>query len=682
MSDLLIERHRAAGLTAVLPASASAPTLLQAIGVRALLQPTAMRPASVSVETSRVGWLAWGAGIDGLPELSTKTLAFALTARLPQPMSGAEIVARAATVDDARDDLMPVARAMNSPEMLPLFKQALGGYSSYAKVEALAGIAAVGSAADAGPVIGMISSDDEEVAIQALATLVAIGAIDEAARSGALDPHVGKSDHEELVGSLIEAAHSGAYEAIGQALSDGGWEKQLIILRLAREIARARKRPDGLFEAVLEPFTDLDDTDVLTTWVWAAADAAPSPLDAADALLDLLENESAGQYRWSAALTALGRLSFPADSRADLAARILELDPNDDEDAKGTVRLAIGRIHPAYLSRAPGNDDRFLSSGYGRLEDLMDGMGGSPTADALLGAGPTSNPGPLLGMLATNQRSLDILSLASAALATWHPGVLPVFDEIASDRSAPTDTRIAMAGTLLNAESPVRCPATMMRCLIGADAGGPLPEDPEILGELLAASMDGDTGEAATQLLRCRSAADRKMAASFFDWRITPTSSTSSTEVKARIAVGGVPRRGAGPSWTVEPLFALQAGRDVPVTGILAAIHAHPDTAPDAIATALTRANRDTLGSIARTPEVLGALPDAGLLGVFLALGNHSDWVQKEGAGIVAQTHGARLLASAGAEQVAELLIKLTADDDSDVTREADAACDAHGIDR
>ncbi len=681
MSSSLSDRLNAVGLTIALPAEGSETTnLMELIGTRGLLQPIATRPANAGANGSRILELAKAAGISGLPNVDGAMTAVALLTPFIKPNSLSDILQTYISNNQyGAEQALAVARGTKDPSLLPLFKAHLTSDRDAARVEALIGYAECGGGSENAKVLATaLKDDDDAVVLAGLSALYATGSLAALNESGELENYLSDGDHSEMATGLVSMCLDGTMDAFADTASNG-WEAQVGLFRLATFIGLSEgDTPEGLFEALVEQTSEISDSDAVTVWVWATAACAPSDYSAVEALLEAADNCSNGNHMYSGIMAAIGSLCLSDEDRKTAAAALCELDLSDTDD-KTSRRIAVRRLDPGQVNKTPGA--KFGSTpGYSRLENFFGNPTGSPSAEELLNAGPNSSVTGMLRAVKANEASLQHMSLMTAAAIHFHPEISPALAALATQQNQPGDTRKACAGALLIGSDTTTIPAVLTRCLLGADAGGPMNLAGEEMGALLAMLADGDTCAQAITLIAHGSVEQRAVARGYLDHKLNVEKTSDTDYRKARVSAGGIFTASATPLWKTQPVLAAALDFPIPVEALLSAMKDDPATIKRIVNGVVTGGDRQKSQNMARCAELFAETDPSDLFGTFMGMANDDGWIPRETAGIFAQTIGARIMASDDSDAFSEKLVELCDDSDSDVTREANAACAVLGL--
>jgi hypothetical protein len=245
-------------------------------------------------------------------------------------------------------------------------------------------------------------------------------------------------------------------------------------------------------------------------------------------------------------------------------------------------------------------------------------------------------------------------------------GAVGLLEELA--RTRPEKAAGPVSAALMLHPGPVNVDPVVARMEIGADAGGPLPDEPAVWGRLLRGMQESRVEDAATALLRmCPTGA--KVAEAWF----LAGYALGSEEDAGKVLpfASSLPVRVPRPA--NAPLDRVAIGAKVPATTLLASVAALGDDARAAMVRRLfaTVTERDALLALAR--GITDANVDADtLIAAFWPLARHGSWIPREAAGALAQAIPVAALEDA--DDVKQRLVELCNDNDSDVQREAQAA--------
>ncbi len=693
MSDTIRQRLEAAGLFLPLPSGdlSQAPSLVRLFGIRALLAPSATRPARVSFEEKRFAALASAAGL-GSARATDNTGGLLACLPLPAGTTASQVLRRAIQAGEAaKEELLAVARQTDDPSTVDLFLDGLGAEDYDQRMESLLGLVRWNCKEAVPQVLACLNHSRPEVAVHALYALERLGALRELADNGALDSFA-EGEHGDLIQGLLELAMEGDPSPLPELMDEGNWSMRVSIFRLVRAVAETRTSPE-LFEFLMRHGEEESDNDAAMAWSWALSAAAmPGDFSAAEAMLDMAEGLQEGGYAQCATLAVLGRLRLQPDQKRELAERLLSLDPSDN-DAQAAVRMAIVRLQPSLLGRAPATDARLMIPGYSRLEDFYGDGGGevasehaisrppSPAVAAFFEPADPSSAELLMAALRRDEASLAIMNLMAACLVSYHPRVLPLLDSLVLDKGKATDLRRAAASALLAADQPLRASPALLRCLVGADVGGPLAADPHVFGQLLGLIDDSDCDEAAGALLSAGPYEFRAVAAGMFDARkaIDPSGSSGDyNRFRGRLGVPLAPLPDVPP---IDPLLAMAAGLEVSATEFLPVLRSDPHGGRRAYVAFLTELrDRETQLAMARDTRLLEQFDDEALAEIWLQLAGRDHWLPKECAANMARAVGERLMATEPSEQIGARLMELCDDDDSDVSGVSSQVCEQLGL--
>ena len=106
--------------------------------------------------------------------------------------------------------------------------------------------------------------------------------------------------------------------------------------------------------------------------------------------------------------------------------------------------------------------------------------------------------------------------MVAAGINSVYPDSLSIYKNWLLGNDFDNNRKPALAAVLLLTEAEHSVSPVLLRCYLGAEAGGPIPEEDGVLGELLAYYDQWKLKETATHLLCNGSSELRRLAAHYF----------------------------------------------------------------------------------------------------------------------------------------------------------------------
>lgn len=621
----------------------------------------------------------------GIRSLPTGDIAAAMLPLVPVP-EGIDVLGRLLTMDQEgfsrRGDgdaeqrtsfLWQFARwtEPGSPRVRRTLAQSLHG-SGPNLVESLTGLLVLGlDAADVPAVVQTMGHRELAVALTALAVLAEHGFLAGALDDGSLDAAIGGSRHVQVLGRAVEAVVQDNLVAMIDVFDATGavWAQRLAAALVLGTIALRTADPSMVFDLLESRVVDEDDSDATTGMVWALANAAGRLGETgARLLLRLARMTKEGSWQQASLLLALCEIDIDDDdARESLLAEVdaFTTEDPDTRDARALAGAALdrGRALPwCNVFRWQGVR-AWLLHPWQRPDGFWRTLALPPTIDAVfLGAvvGATLSERVRAGMLGWTLAQSGVLA--------------PLVEAVANERHDACSDLARVA--LLLWPGPVTTDPVVARVALGPEAGAPLPDTPETWGRLLRCMQENRLQEHASALLKMCPMGVR-VAEGWF--RAEMLFERGSSKTDAERALAGWSR--TPPVWQQrqEPttLDRLRVGLAVPASALFLALDAVTGVQRLALVTELlhTTDDRDVLLRLAQRVEAEGL--SAGAVGrAWRHLEASENWILREAAAVLALHAPAEHLG----DPVMERLVALANDDDSDVRREARAACGRFGL--
>jgi hypothetical protein len=539
------------------------------------------------------------------------------------------------------------------------------------RLEALFGLLSVGvGPSEVGAVVRQLSDDAAEVGVMAMAVLRAHGHLAAAVESGAVEQALSEADTGEFLASAISLA-AGDLTSATDLFGHDDCDVRGALYCLAGVLAGCEDvEQEALFEALLARLPEEDDNDAMAALSWALGRSAGAVgPGACERLVEAAVALKDGSWGQSQTFLAVLGVEPPAEERAAVLSA-LEAVAIDDDDTKDAVKVARAWI------AGGGVPWRSVLRWRGVQAAIMNPWRlDSPFMRQVLNPVVREVRAEFLSAVVSDGFNDDA---KRALLIGWvlaqDPDAVGLLEALAV-RSAGAAAGPVSAALLLF-DGPANVDPVVARLEVGADAGGPLPDVPEVWGRLLHGLTVSRVADESRALLRMGPVGARLMEAWLLgQWALE--SDKDALNLLPRYTQTIHRRVSRAPLHPVERAVLGLATDGHHLAETLAAL---PQAARGA---AMQRAihgmrERDTVLGFARHIGLVGLEADD-LFEAFRYLARHDNWVPRESAAVVAQAIPVE--AFEGADADLATLRGLCNDDDSDVRREARAAAARIGLD-
>ncbi len=539
------------------------------------------------------------------------------------------------------------------------------------RLEALFGLLSLGvGTAEVDAVVRQLSHESAEVGVMAVAVLRAHGHLEAAVESGAVERALSEGDAGELLASVISLA-AGDVGCAADLFRHDDCDVRGALYCLAGALAGCDDvEQEALFEALLSRLPEEDDNDAMAALSWALGRSAGAVgAGACERLVEAAVALDDGSWGRSQTFLALLGVQPPESERAAVLSA-LEAVASEDDDTRDAVKVARAWIAGSgvpWRSALRWRGVRAALMNPWRLD--------SPFMRQVLSPEVRAVRAEILSAVAADGFDEEAWR---ALLVGWvlaqDPDAVGLLEALAV-RSAEAVAGPVSAALLLF-DGPANVDPIVARLEVGADAGGPLPDVPEVWGRLLYGLTVSRVADASRELLRMGPGGARLMEAWLLgQWALA--SDKDALELLPRYTQA-LPRRvSRAPLHPVE-----RAVLGLPTDGhhlaqTLAAL-------PEAERRAATQRSiegireRETLLSFSRQIGHIG-LQEADLVRAFRWLASLENWIPRESAAVIAQAIPVE--AFEGADADLATLRGLCSDKDGDVQREARAAAARIGLD-
>ncbi len=537
-------------------------------------------------------------------------------------------------------------------------------------VETLTGLLVLGlDPADAPVVVRALAHRELAVALTALAVLAEHGFLAGALDDGSLDAAMADSRHAQVLGRAVEAVVQDNLVAMIDVFDATSlWAQRLAAALVVGSLATRTADPSLVFDLLEPRVTDEDDSDAATGMIWALANAAArTGEEGARSLLRLARAAKEGSWQQATLLLALCEIELDDPAREAILAEVdaFTTEDPDTRDARALAGAALDRDRAlpwANVVRWQGVR-AWLLHPWQRPDGFWRRVAMPADVDAAF-----------LGAVVGDSMSDRVRAGMIGWTLAQSGGLAPLLEAIALERQ-DSCADLARAALLLW-PGPVTIDPVVARVALGPDAGAPLPDTPETWGRLLRCMQEGRIqGNASGLLKMCPTGV--RVAEGWF--RAEVLFERGASKVEAERTLAGWSR--TPPAWVQrrEPatLDRVRAGLSVPAAALFAALDALSGTPRRALVTELfhTTDDRDVLLRLAQRVEAEG-LSAGAVARAWRHLESSENWVLREAAAVLAQHAPAEHLG----DPVMERLVALANDEDSDVRREARAACGRFGL--
>jgi hypothetical protein len=557
-----------------------------------------------------------------------------------------------------------------------------GGFRAGSDDQAVALLEAIGRSglrALASWVVSVLQNRDSELVLAGLACLVRLGVPDTDMPGEVLLNRL----HPDMVESgraALAFAETGDADLLAELIRADGWCERVQCLRLVEAVLvrgpGASPPPagclDDLLDLLLVHLGEEGDRDVvrcLAVTLGLAARACGG--DSWNRIVDAI---SANQdpHRVESLLNALllGQLPSSAFTRLEnLRPQVAGLNARSVR-ALNRVLMSIGDSSGTPRDWLESAVAVFLQMGVLELPEAVRGWFDSP------GHGPETTVAWLLERMESGLAA----TLCGAALSAA-PGFVATLERIwlAAAGGGNSQTLQVVGGLLAGAADDCEVTAAELRCCLGNDLGGPLPESPEVTGQLLGLVVTEDKAvrRSAEELLWAASPNARTIAG--YCLRRVERNSGLFEENRQRLGRFGIPAIAGGPGVALPALLAAWVGDSAPPCSdpgrLLEALRLPGIKGAEWVRRCIDWESPDAVRS------VFGGIEPAVLAEVFLQASSAPQAAPRRLAGWLAAGLGLALAETPSRDRLLQRVVYLAAHDpDAEVRQAGTRAAEALGI--
>ena len=578
-------------------------------------------------------------------------------------------------VNENESNLMSVVRQLKLESLRGTYRQMLASTRRDTAYEGMLALSALGiEERDYNGFVNQVFHDNEHIGYAAYGFLAGAGMHERLLDSNTKITE--KIDNDDVFAAMVEFSTSGQVDFLDTFVHVDDWQKKVALgYYLAGQMKTKASLPALTY--IMQMIQGESDSDALASLSWALGQGVKSSgLDGAAHVLEYARDNMQDQDRICFVLNAAYRYT-PTEEELPALLEILDGITTDDSDrqrAAARVREAYTKDYKAY--------SWLFRGGYGRGIDFFE-----PELE-------TSVPETVGNMLLPHKADADGIlntisylsnfnhkpTLLAGVLSSFlygHADALGLFSKMLEEKN-DKDFQKGMSTALLLTELEHSTSPLYLRCCLGADVGGPIPEEPGLLGEMLAYYDQWRMKEAVVGLIRLGSEQLRTEAASYLNSLLQFNDNSDNRNNLFKIGVIADNKKNTASSTPV--MWMLSAGFKFDQ----AQLEAQVGQANDAELATLSQQvcacmqqmdEREVLLSMSRSEGLWDRLDLESVQGLVKSMIFKSSWVPKESGCILAASVGARVLDGDLGMTIGQQLLKLVNDDDNDVEREAKRAC-------
>ncbi len=479
-------------------------------------------------------------------------------------------------------------------------------------------------------------------------------------------------DSDEYLAAMVDFSTTGNVDSVETLTQCDDWQTNDAIAYFLRGQMKTHASLPVL-GYILEKMNNETDNDVLTSYSWALGQCVKNlGVDGAVQVLEFCRDNMDGNDKSCFVLNAVLRYHPESGETLEMISILEELSAEDAD-----IKKAVGRVTDFWNQQYAANN--WLSSGYGREIDFYE-------KDSVV---PAEVSGMLLPHKGTNNSLLQTISylsqfshdgaIVSAVLSSFlheHPSALGLFNKLLTEKN-DSDLRKGIAISMLFTEQVHSMSPLMLRCYLGSDVGGPVPEGPGTLGEMLSYYNQWGLKESVVGLMRLGSLELRTQVASFLN---TQLMFNDTDDDRNNIFKMGLIFQGKTPMPTSPVLWSMSAGFDFDASTLELQFSSAADSEKEALANHLCISiangdDRDSMKSLAKIGSLWGLMDIDKTQPIVQNMIDQSGWIQKEVGCILATNIGSKVLEGDRGAKIKDRILDLVNDSDSDVEREAKNAC-------
>lgn len=392
-------------------------------------------------------------------------------------------------------ELVPVARHMKTEAMRNDFIRLVDAYDERIAFEAMDALAEMGiSEREKQALVHQVKKDDMPRRLFAIAVLAETGTLETVVAEGHIDEVM---DSDTITSCMVDFALAGSLEALDSALHQSShWAEHVSLQRCVHGLPTYGSLE--LLEILLEHCKNAEYNETMTVYAWSIGMCVRQcGYVAAEAVLRFCLDQHGNNDNLLCFIINAALRYVPTEEERDILLDILNQIVSDDTD----VQRSVYRVREMYSGNV--NPVNWLfRGGYGRGIDLYEPRQ-SIVPDVIrevLCPTKDSNPSYFLSYLSNVGSEDNIISLLASVYLHVFPDLLPVYID-ALFRDILQDSKKGIAAALLCTNLEHDVSPLMLRCLAGAEVGGPVKEDETTFASLIAMQREWQMQDAATSLM-------------------------------------------------------------------------------------------------------------------------------------------------------------------------------------
>lgn len=617
---------------------------------------------------------------------------YILPAWLIDPHTDIEVVLKKSL--QSTHTLLDVAAYMKCASLKSEFIRLACGLDTPISVSAIQGLSNLGlTEEDRALLIGQCTAEDKVRSLFILSILLEDQHHD--AVSLCLEKIESWAQPDPLFTACMALIRKGEYEDVLESINGNrecSKDLQICVLRLMRAWLMNNQPTESLLRDLLNCVTACDESDLFVVFSWAIGiGISKLEYSMVEEVLDFCcHTLDDGSQVQSYMLNAILRAQLSDQENQKLLALLQQIDL-DDSDAE----RSLNRVRGA-LSNILTETDWIFSGGYGRGVDLYE-PGKIYVPDSIKSVlQPIRHkiPTALVRVIYQLSWGSNITTMMFSAAYWAYPQVATLYESWIYNATPKNQNDLIprLATVLMFADQELSVSSMLLRCHLELPVMRPIAESDELIGELLAYHESDRLRDSARQIMQSCSIKFKKVLLGHhrvflnhcehkkeYGYSSNDLSKFDSDELERIIQSLGIPMPRSKELMNSDLLLRLAAKEKVDSSELLLLMRLIPASQAilvwNILAADLKNLERSELQSLAETEWLWDQLSPTAIQNSLLALFNE-DWVQREGACIIARHVGRSLFdGSSLSQSLKSRLVEAVNDDDSDVVREAKAAC-------
>lgn len=571
-------------------------------------------------------------------------------------------------------NLMAVVRQLKLEELRGTYRHMLASTTRDTAYEGMVALSAIGiEERDYNGFVSQVFHDNEHIGYAAYGFLAEAGMHEKLLNSN--NKITEKIDNDDVFAAMVEFSTTGQVDLLDTFVHVDDWQKKVALgYYLAGQMKTKASVPAVTY--ILQMIQNERDSDALASLSWALGQAVKGTgVDGAAQVLEFCRDNLMDNDIVCFALNGAYRYTPTVDELPEVLA-ILDECVSDDSDRQ----RAVARVREAWTQSYTAGS-WFFTDGYGRGIHFYDRDAFAPAELKNIVLPHHGSNDSILNTIAYFSKfsgPAEMLSCMASSFLHGHPEAIGLLTKMLEEKT-DNNFQKGLATALLLAEVEHSTSPLYLRCCLGADVGGPIPEEPGLLGEMIAYYDEYRLKEAVVGLMRLGSEQLRAEAASYLNTRLMFHDNDDYRQNLFKIGVIADNKKSFAAN-TTPVMWMLSAGFKFDQGTLEAQVEQAGDEdlaklSQQVCACMSQMDERAVLMAMARSEGMWGRLDLVPVQELVKSMIFKSSWVPKESGCILAATVGERVLEGDLGLEIGQKLLKLVNDDDSDVEREAKRAC-------